>query len=248
MTKKSPEIFAELCDLLCVQPFYTSAANILGVEQSTIFRWIQASQRNPDAYTFEWADCIAPLHIHIRSACRVNAHIIESQARKMALDGYEEPVFFQGKPSWVEDEKLVGVPDDELWIFHGVKDRYLRDENGNRVQHKVKHKPSDALVLKILAAAFPKVYGTNIEHNVNHSGGVMVLGASKETKPVVEVKALPAPAEDRLAAIRQRMLDEANDHLADPNRTTRPTAVVQKFGPSDEDDQPNYARQRPQRA
>ena len=28
MTKKSEETFVELCDLLCVQPFYASAANI----------------------------------------------------------------------------------------------------------------------------------------------------------------------------------------------------------------------------
>jgi hypothetical protein len=228
MTKKNTETFVELCDLLCVQPFYTSAANILGVDQSTIFRWIQASQRNPEAYTFEWMDCLAPLHIHIRSACRVNAHVIESQARKMALEGFEEPVFFQGRPQWKEREDLVGVPDDELELFYGVKDRWERDANGNRVQLTVRHKPSDALVLKILAAAFPRVYGTNISHEVSHTGGVMVIGA-RDAKPVIEAKALPAPAEDRLQAIRERMKAEAEAHLSNPNRVTHPNAPVQKF-------------------
>lgn len=232
--KKSEQTFVELCDLLCVQPFYTSAANILGVEPSTIFRWLQASQRNPDAYSFEWSDCIAPLHVHVRSAMRINAHLIESQARKMALEGFEEPVFFQGRPQWKEREDLVGVPDDELECIWGVKDRWERDANGNRVQLTVRHKPSDALVLKILAAAFPKVYGTNIEHNVNHSGGVMVIGASKEAKPVVEAKALPAPAEDRLQAIRDRMKAEAEAHLSAPGRVTSPKGAVQKFTSADE--------------
>jgi hypothetical protein len=227
--KKSPETFVELCDLLCVQPFYTSAANILGVEASTIFRWLQASQRNPEAYEFEWSDCIAPLHVHVRSAMRINAHLIESQARKMALEGFEEPVYFAGRPQFKEDEKLVGVPDDELELFWGVKDRYERDENGNRIPLMVRHKPSDALVLKILAAAFPKVYGTNIEHNVTHQGGVMVVGASRDAKPVVEAKALPAPAEDRLQSIRDRMKAEADAHLSTPDRVTRPNAPVQKF-------------------
>lgn len=227
--KKSPETFVELCDLLCVQPFYTSAANILGVDQSSIFRWIQASQRNPEAYSFEWMNCVAPLHTHIRSACRINAHVIESQARKLALEGYDEPIFFKGRPQWKEDEKLVNVPDDELELFWGVKDRYLRDENGNRIQLTVRHKPSDLLVTKILAAAFPAVYGANVQHTVSHQGGVLILGASKDAKPVVEAKALPAPAEDRLQVIRDRMKAEADVHLSNPDRVTRPNAPVQKF-------------------
>jgi hypothetical protein len=245
MTKKSVDIFIELCDLLCVQPFYTSAANILGVEQSTIFRWIQASQRNPEEYTFVWSDCSAALHVHVRSAMRINAHLIESQARRMALEGFEEPVFFQGRPQWKEREDLVGVPDDELELFYGVKDRWERDENGNRIQLTVRHRPTDALVLKILAAAFPKVYGTNVEHNVTHGGHVMIVGAGKAVKPVAAatpiieaeaVPALPAPAEDRLAAIRQRMMADAEKHLSDPSRVTQPRGVVQKFpgGPDSE--------------
>ncbi len=141
---------------------------------------------------------------------KMQVHIVESQARKLAFDGWDEPVFFQGKQCYVEDERKAGGDLDWCEMIDGHRDYVKRDPaTGDRIPLMAKRKPSDALVFAVLKAYMPKAYGTNVEHNVNHQGGVLVIGAPKGVKPTTEPKALPAPAENCLAAIRQRMLEDA---------------------------------------
>lgn len=210
--KKSPEKYSELCDALVIEPFYETAARKIGTTATTIFRWLGASQQNPAEYTFTWGEGgdVAPLHVHVKTAMRMNAHLIEAQARKFALDGFEEPVFFQGKQCWKEDERKASLKSDEWSFVDGHDDPYLRDENGNRVPLTVRHKPSDALVAMVLRAAFPKVYGQSVDVNHNVSGGVTILKRSAEAKPPPPVRDMRS-AEEKLADLRARQNGETVD-------------------------------------
>jgi hypothetical protein len=231
--RKGPEAFTQLCDFLIVDPSYKMAARDLRVSEQTIFRWLQESQQKPAEYTFSWGDSVGPLHIHVRSAMKMNSHVIEGQARKFSLDGFDAPVFFGGKQQWVECEIKAQCPGDLDWymMVDGCRDPYKRDADGNRIPLTAKQKPSDALVLAVLKAYMPKMYGNEINHTVSHGGHVMVVGVPKDVKQVPAeprvIEHMQEPLEDRLQSIRERMLEDAQAHLSDPTRVTRPNAPVQ---------------------
>ena len=112
----------------------------------------------------------------------MSALLIEATARHHALHGFDEVQTFQGKVCWKEDPNLVGLSDDELARL-GKADRYERNPDGSLVPLTVRRKPSDQLVLKMLAAHFPKTYGDKTEHQ--HSGiiGVMRVGRDGKWRP-----------------------------------------------------------------
>ena len=55
-----------------------------------------------------------------------------------------------------------------------------RDADGNRIPLTVRRKPSDALVTLMLRSHMPNVYGDRSQVSVQHSGGVLVVGAPKK--------------------------------------------------------------------
>jgi hypothetical protein len=225
--KRTPEKLSELCDALMLDASYAAAARRIGISVRTVFEWIAQSQKAPDEWTFEWAGVTAPLCDQVRSAIRRNHYIIEARFRSLCTEDFFEEVTFQGKLCYVEDERKVGQDLDWCELIDGHRDHYFRDEYGKRVPLKVRRKVSDATMIKALAAAFPKLYGSNVDHNVTHGGHVLVLGSEKmkpEPKLIEHV-----PAEDRLAQIRERMMDAATEHLSRSDRVTAPTHPVQKF-------------------
>jgi hypothetical protein len=97
------------------------------------------------------------------------------------LHGFDEPQVFQGKMCWKEDPKLAGLSDDELAQL-GRSDRYERNADGSLIPLTVRRKPSDQLVLKMLAAHFPRTYGERVE--VNHGIiPVMRIGRDRVMRP-----------------------------------------------------------------
>src|SRR6516164_436656 len=54
--------------------------------------------------------------------------------------------------------------DDEALERLGHRDRYERNPDGSLIPLTVRRKPSDQLVLKMLAAHFPRAYGDKLEH------------------------------------------------------------------------------------
>ena len=86
---------------------------------------------------------------------RLSALMIEATARHHALNGFDEVQVFQGRICWREDPKLAGLSDEELARI-GRTDRYERNPDGSFVPLTVRRKPSDQLVLKMLASHFPR--------------------------------------------------------------------------------------------
>ena len=73
----------------------------------------------------------------------------------------------------------AGLSDDDLAKL-GRTDRYERNPDGSLVPLTVRRKPSDQLVLKMLAAHFPKTYGEKVDHQ--HSGIIAVVRVGHDGK------------------------------------------------------------------
>ena len=184
MTKRNHDLLRDVLDQLTVTPIYTAACARCGISTKTLWRFIRASQHedDPASYRLVWCDVEDWFHNHLKQAMRLSALMIEATARQHALHGFDELQTFQGKVCWKEDPKLAGLSDDDL-VRLGKVDRYERNPDGSLVPLTVRRKPSDQLVLKMLAAHFPKTYGDKLEHQ--HSGiiGVMRVGRDGKWRP-----------------------------------------------------------------
>jgi hypothetical protein len=121
-----------------------------------------------------------PFHKAVAGARRLALHEVIGRMETRSLVGHREPVFYQGKPTWVEDEALAYFSDEDLKTF-GIPDRFKRDGFGNRIQNTILHEPPVALVLAVAAANFPKVYGAKSEINVNQKS-TYILSAPRRTR------------------------------------------------------------------
>ena len=237
--RKSPEAFIALVEYLSVNPYYVDAAKALGCGVSTVFRWINESNKNPTEFTFEWNGVTAPLHEHCRTAVKHQAMLIEAWARKIAIEGWDEEVTFQGRRCFEEDETYLGVSDEDVKWLSPTGHRYKLDEQGRPIPIKIKRRISEAMMAKILSSHLPKLYGSQITQtiDVRHSHVKVVQPKAPEMKVIegtTNGNMLPPPrAEDKLAEIRARMLNEANAHLARTDRQTTPRGVVSVIPPGD---------------
>ena len=193
MAKHTPKPLAAICDRLIAQPYLKPAARSVGIDPSTLFAWLEKSRADP------------PFHQHVAAAMRMSVLLIESNARELALNGFDEVVTFQGRVQYELDPRYVGVDDDTMVKLRLNKPsveyhRYRRDADGNAIPLKVRRKPSDALVTTVLRAHFRKLYG---EHkSVSVGGGVLIVGASAapasskaiERKPVDYIDMVPIEA------------------------------------------------------
>jgi hypothetical protein len=167
MTKLSHDLLRDLLDELTARPIYAAACARCGVSPKSLWRYIRASQREDDPGNFflVWCDLEGWFHDHLKQS----ALMIEATARQHALNGFDEVQTFQGRVCWREDPKLAALSDDDL-ARRGYPDRYERNSDGSLIPLTVRRKPSDQLVLKMLAAHFPRAYGDKIEH---HHGGII---------------------------------------------------------------------------
>jgi hypothetical protein len=190
MTKRNHDLLRKLLDELWVTPIYTAACARCGVSTKSLWRYIRGSQRedDPDNYRLAWCDLEDWFHNHLRQAMRMSALTIEATARHHALHGFDEVQVFQGKVCWKEDPKLAGFSDEDLETL-GYLDRFERNPDGSLIPLTVRRKPSDQLVLKMLAAHFPRTYGEKIDHQ--HSGIIsMIIGRDGEMRPIAPPRAL----------------------------------------------------------
>jgi hypothetical protein len=142
-----------------------------------------AGEDDPISYRLMWCDLEDWFHNHLKQAMRMSALMIEATARHHALHGFDEVQVFQGEICWKEDPKLAGFSDEDLETF-GYPNRFERNPDGSLIPLTVRRKPSDQLVLKMLAAHFPRAYGDKVQHQ--HSGGiisVMRVGRDGKMRP-----------------------------------------------------------------
>jgi hypothetical protein len=270
MTHRSPEKLLEIIQTIAsgiLSP--RKAAKRCGIPPSTYWDWISDSQKGDPRYLIVYCGEEMQFAKAVGLARRIALTDALGEFETRLLTGDETPVFYQGRPQWVEDEALSTFSDADLERL-GIPDRWLR-VNGRRVQHVLKTPPPIQAVAKMLEANF-KQYRPRSEVQIDqkYSGGVTVVNVNKPVPalPVIEVvpPALPPPeredqsgypgnsvsdepeliAEEPKAPISRRATGPISALEADLLQklrqgpaNPRPTALVQKFAPEPDDYDPN---------
>jgi hypothetical protein len=199
MTKKSPGVFREFCDHLTRDPRLKSACQKIGLSETQLYRWLARSQQGDLEFAFHFLDDKnpTPLHVAIRQAQTIYHQSLVSEAEHVGMYGRWVPAHYKGQPTYQRDPTLDGYTDEELRAEG--RDRYKRDpETGELMPVMIWEPPATQLMLAVLTARAPKVYGTKIQHTVDQrvNLGVTVVQPPKITPPpvtVVETPALPPP-------------------------------------------------------
>jgi hypothetical protein len=132
------------------------------------------------------------------------------------MNGHWEPVFFKGEPTWVEDETLIGLDDEELKLL-GYRDRFLRDSDGRRIQHRIHHPPPTQLQMFIAERQFPKLYGpTPSTLNINSRSASTAVIRHTLPSPPAPVEVLPALKPAAIAAPVTHADDDLDLGLDEP--------------------------------
>ena len=190
MSKVTNELLCDLLDALVDHPVHKEACKRVGIERRTFYR----AMDNPE-FVFEWNGKTQHFAKHVHMAMRMNAMDIEAYARAMAVEGFEEIVTKDGKICYYENEDIINAGDANadsatLMLLYGQPDIYLRDPvTKARIPIKVKRAPPAALVTKMLAAHFPKMYGEKSE--VTHKGNQTSVLVVDNKKPAVPVDVTP---------------------------------------------------------
>jgi hypothetical protein len=210
MTKCNHDLLRELLDELTVRPVYSTACARCGISTKSLWRFIRASQRedDPATYCLVWCDLEDWFHNHLKQAMRMSALLLEATARQHALHGFDEVQTFQGKVCWREDPKLAALSDDDLARL-GYPDRYERNPDGSLIPLTVRRKPSDALVLKMLAAHFPSTYGDRVEHRHRGFISTVRIGRDGKMRPVAPAPELEDQTDELVASADSGEVDSS---------------------------------------
>ncbi len=222
MTKRNHDLLRDLLDELCVTPIYTAACARCGISTKTLWRYIRASQRedDPESFCLVWGEVEDWFHNHLKHAMRLSALMIEATARHHALNGFDEIQVFQGKVCWKEDARLAGL-DDEALTMLGYADRYERNPDGSLVPLTVRRKPSDQLVLRMLAAHFPRTYGEKVQHE--HNGTItMRIARDGKMRPQTPAKDLDDQSNE--------LVESAESGPVEPSQMKIGLVVGEKLG------------------
>jgi hypothetical protein len=191
MTKKSPETMHAVLAAIEENPNVLKACTRAGISNATFWSWISQSQRGNH-------DFVLPEYLGSEN---VAFHDAFAMARKMAIatavlameeramHGHTEISMYKGAPVYKIDPAKEFESDEVLTLLYGTTDRYLRDENGDKVPYTIHHAPPIALSLAVSGAHFPQLYGnkTTIEHVSNNLGSKRI----PNSKPLVPSAAQP---------------------------------------------------------
>ena len=195
MTKISPEVFEAIVTSLTRSPKFSTACEVVGIAEKTLYRWLAKSQAGDPSFCFEYLEegTVTPLHVAVKQAQQIYAQGLVADAEHVARYGEYRVTHHRGQPCYQISKEFLSWTDEELSAL-GL-DRYKRDENGELIPVLEWHPPSAQLRLAALAARAPKLYGAKVEHNINQkvSLGVHVV-PNRPMLPPLPVEVLPAPA------------------------------------------------------
>lgn len=163
----------------------SAAAREAGIAAITVRRWRKESEARPedDAYRVDWpaGDEPLPFFEHFQGAIDVVCDEIEGAMIQRAIEGVEEPIYFQGKK--VGSQRR---PSDINGMF--ILKRWRHDYRDNHVEvtHKGRLEITDdsrnALADKMLA---------QLERRA--AAGLLPAPDATTALPVIDVEAVPVP-------------------------------------------------------
>ena len=204
MTFKSPQIMSEIADLYAGGLSLNNCAKKLGIAPRTLHSWLKLSRENDPSTLTVYLDEEMQFARALSIARQLLYLNMRSNFEARMLTGDETPIFFQGRPSFVELEECAGIDDPDVREMLGYpRDGILRDNRNRRVQHVLRTPAPVAGVLAALAVGYPGEWtpSSKVEQAItNRTQGVTVLTGPpgppvvppKPKLPELEVLADPA--------------------------------------------------------
>ena len=186
------ELQIDTLNRLTIRPSLKAAAREVGINPSTIFKWIK------DDEPVTWLGHTQGFGAQVNLARKLQIVVLEHEARSLATLGHSQARWHDGKPCYRHDPKIEADAlsmDDNDWIFeYGTTrsrdDVFARDEQGALIPEEIVSPPNAQLLVKMLASLVPG-YADKSEVSVTHAGHVWLEGSSAEP-----AKALPASSSD----------------------------------------------------
>jgi hypothetical protein len=176
--KFSQERLKRLLDACAEMPVANSACMRANIHMTTLKYWLQKSSEGAPGDGFDIVYGEGDDQISIRfheawdSAMAAGVEAVEAATIQRAK-GYREVLTFQGRVKYQEDPEKIALG------LTGA-DAYMVDEFGAPIPETVLKQDPD-LMMFILKARKPEVYGTKQQIDVNHRGGVLVVGMTAKT-------------------------------------------------------------------
>ncbi len=193
-TKPRDQIQRELLDRLTIKPSLKGAAREVGINPSTIFKWIRESME-PDAPLLDWLGHKDTFGNLVNLARKLQIVVLEHEARSLATIGHSQARWHDGKPCYRHDPKIqadaLSMIDEDWVFFYGDRSRddtFERDADGALIPEEIVSPPNAQLLVKMLASLVPG-YAEKSEVSVTHQGRVLIEGEHDQHQA-----SLPAPA------------------------------------------------------
>src|SRR6185437_2939119 len=108
MVKRSAETFVQLCTLLTKDPRFNVACMHIGITETTLYRWLGASQQGDTSFSFTWLDEETPtlLHVATKQAIAMYHQAMVQEAEHTARFGYWTETRFRGATVYQRDPAL----------------------------------------------------------------------------------------------------------------------------------------------
>jgi hypothetical protein len=236
MTKKKPETLAAICNTIASGvTSYSAAAKLNDVSPDSLWLWVKRSQVGDDpALIIEYLGETVPFHTAVHAARRIALHEMRGRMEQKSILGYDEPIFYNGMPTWKPDPRCVGWSEEDRLACGFRADGLYEDKKGRLVQNAVHHEPPVALQLRVAEMAFPKEYRPGVNQTVETTHNVKGIQHAKplnyaDGPPPVPAPPTPplleAPADDATANAEDDFSDILGPELeAEPEEHVQPTA------------------------
>lgn len=213
VTLKAEEKLLEICDAFASGLSYNNSAKYCGVAPRTLFQWLKMSNAGDPSFIINYCDEQMQFARAMALARKMIHMEIRARLERRSMLGHDEPVFFQGVPTFKPDLRVVGWTEDEREAFGFRRDGLLENEKGKVVQNTIHHEPPIAAQLRVLEMSFSEEYTPSSNVNVvNKDTGVL------RANPVTEKMAVPPkPIRPELSApVELEVLpDEPKENIED---------------------------------
>jgi hypothetical protein len=183
MTKLTEGNMRTVLDIIAVKPALGPAAKAIGGAPGLLFEWLRQSSQGSEKTMVRWPN-LESEPIQFREAVNLARKYFivmwESQIRDEVANGVPREIVHDGKLMFKEEEALINLTDKELADL-GIRDRWARDEDGNRIPATYREPASAHLKIRAAASLMPLAWGErrHISVDQNISGGVLVMQGAK---------------------------------------------------------------------
>lgn len=217
---------------------------LFGMGEATLFTWLRQSKDDPKNWLTEFEGEEMPFHIAFKRAQFASRVALRAKALDMVHNGERVPMFADGKPVWRVDPMVAThaetMTDLEWELTYGDRKRTdinARDEDGCFIQ-ETQRLATNAHVLVAALRAFDPAFKEAGDININHRGGVWVMGGGSAPAQVLKapepVKLEHKPVDAEFEEVRENRASEVAADALNGSGADNPSAETIEEFPTEE--------------